>query len=68
VLDGELLYTTSRAGEVFCFEAESGKVVWKRHLVEESLAREPSWGFCASAAVDGDFVILNAGASGMALN
>jgi len=68
VVDGDRLYTVSRPGEVYCFEAETGKVLWRKNLVGENLAREPQWGFCGSATVDGDVVLLNAGRSGLALD
>lgn len=68
VLDGSYLYTTGRRGEVTCFDAATGVVVWKRHLVDERLAQRPNWGFCASPVVDGNLLLLNAGRSGVALD
>jgi outer membrane protein assembly factor BamB len=68
VLDGGFLYVMARGGEVFCFDAKDGRVIWKRHLVQDGLAQEPNWGFCASPAVDGNLVLLNAGRSGVALD
>ena len=63
VADGRV-YTVSKEGHVFCFEAASGKKVWGVKLTQKM----PSWGFSGSALILGDRVILNAGAAGVALN
>jgi len=63
VVDGRV-YTFSREGHVFCFDATSGKVVWSAKLTQ----KVPGWGFSGSARIVGDKVILNAGAAGVALN
>jgi outer membrane protein assembly factor BamB len=68
VIDSDLLYATSRSGEVLCFDARNGKVVWKRSLIDESLCRASRWGFHGSPVVDGERLILNAGRSGIALD
>jgi len=63
VVDGRV-YTFSREGHVFCFEAKSGKKIWGVKLTQ----KVPGWGFSGSALIVGDKVILNAGAAGVALN
>ncbi len=68
VLDGPDLFVVSRAGVVLCFEAESGRVRWRKNLVAENLARAPNWGFCTSPVIAGEVVLLNAGRSGLALS
>jgi outer membrane protein assembly factor BamB len=68
VLDGDRLYTIGRQGEVYCLDAESGAVIWHRGLAEEKVIRAPESGFCSSPAVEGNLLLLNGGASGMALN
>lgn len=67
-LDGELLYTLSWQGHLFCLNARDGSVVWSRNLVEESLAKPGHWGLSGSPVVVGDLLILTAGKSGLALN
>lgn len=61
---GGRVYTVSREGHVFCFEAGSGKKIWGVKLTQ----KVPGWGFSGSALIVGDKVILNAGAAGVALN
>src|SRR6185436_2709216 len=49
-VDGDRVYTISKRGDVFCFEAGTGKIHWQKQLIQElSLARAGSddnwWGF-----------------------
>ena len=67
VVDGRV-YTTSREGFFFAIDAATGAVQWRHNLVEEGLAEVPQWGFCASALVLGNRVIVNAGQSGIAFD
>ncbi len=53
---------------MFCLSAKNGKMIWKRHLVNDLGAREPSYGFSGSPVIDGDFLVLNAGKYGIVLN
>ena len=57
----------SREGDVFCFEAVSGNVIWSLNLVDTFELRIPGWGFGASPLVVGDMLLLNAGGAGLAL-
>jgi outer membrane protein assembly factor BamB len=66
VHDGAV-YTLSRWGDLFCFDAASGKVRWSKNVQKETDARVPDWGFAGSPLVHGDLLILNVGASGLAL-
>jgi outer membrane protein assembly factor BamB len=67
-IDGDRLYTVSQVGDVFCFDASAGTVIWQRHLVDDFDLRPPAWGFAGSARIDGNLVILNAGKHGIALD
>jgi outer membrane protein assembly factor BamB len=66
-VDGDRLYTLGRKGELFCFEAASGKIAWSKNVQKETGAAIPSWGFSGSPLVHDDLVILNVGESGLAL-
>lgn len=68
VLDGDKLYTISMEGHLFCFNAKNGKILWKRHVVDEGLAKLSEWGFSFSPVIDGDLLLLNLGKSGVAMN
>ncbi len=61
------VFTLSKEGKVFCFQADTGAVVWRRDIRTEYQVKKPMWGFTSSPLVLGDKVYLNAGAAGMAL-
>jgi len=67
-VDGNRVFTLGSNGDVFCFDAKSGGVLWKKHLVTEGLSRKWKWGFSGSPVVDGERLILNAGSAGLALD
>ena len=67
-LDGGLLYTLSRNGQAFCFEADTGKIKWQKNLIKEFRARNTDYGITGSPLIVGDAVIYNACTSGIALN
>ncbi|MDP6630824.1 MAG: PQQ-binding-like beta-propeller repeat protein [Kiritimatiellia bacterium] len=67
-VDGNNVYTFSRAGDVFCLDAMSGKVTWTRNIAAELKAEAPRWGFAGSPVISGEQLLLNAGPRGMALD
>jgi outer membrane protein assembly factor BamB len=67
-IDGDRVYTLSREGHLFCFDAKKGKVQWQKHLVKDFGARPPGWDFAGSPVVEGELLVLNAGQAGIALN
>lgn len=60
VHDG-LAYSLGTMGDLHCLDAESGKVVWRKDLLEEYGIRMPIWGIAASPIVFGDLVIVQVG-------
>ncbi len=64
---GKFVYTLSRRGHLFCFDAATGKVHWGSNIAEDHGMPPPTWGFSGSPLVQGDLVILNMGAAGMAV-
>jgi len=64
---GDRVYTSSRWGDVFCFDAATGEVAWTVNVHESAGVRVPGWGFAGSPVVYGDLLLLNAGDSGVAL-
>ena len=66
--DGDVVYTLSKDGDLFCFEAKNGEIVWKKDISENPGMARPTWGFSCSPLVKGKLLILNAGTSGLALN
>ena len=73
-VDGERVYTISKRGDLFCFEAATGKIQWQKQLVQELSLALPAndqdnwWGFAGSPAITGNLLLLNAASDGMALN
>jgi outer membrane protein assembly factor BamB len=65
VFEGHV-FTISKWGDVFCFDAAKGSVVWAEKLWSYGI-RSNRWGFAGSPVIYGDLVILNAGTSGVAL-
>ncbi|MBN8217228.1 MAG: PQQ-like beta-propeller repeat protein [Spirochaetes bacterium] len=59
-IDGDLVYTVGRGGDLVAWRLADGAPVWKRSLVADGGA-EPEWGFSASALVSGDRLFLQGG-------
>jgi outer membrane protein assembly factor BamB len=67
-IDGGYVYVLSRNGIIACVSAKNGKVRWKKDIVNEYDIQKPSYAFAGSPIIEGDFVILNANMSGLALD
>ena len=67
-VDGDRVYTLGRQGDLFCFAAATGKIIWQANAAELTGARVPGWGYSGSPLVLGDRLILNVGESGCALD
>ena len=60
--DGRV-YTLGAVGHLICFAAATGKILWQHDLVQEFSAKVPLWGFAGSPVIDGNQVIVHAGAN-----
>jgi outer membrane protein assembly factor BamB len=67
-VDGKVVYTLSRMGDLFCFDAASGEIIWQKQLVDELGCKLPGWQIAGSPLVAGDLLVLNVGTAGLALN
>jgi outer membrane protein assembly factor BamB len=67
VADGRV-YTFSRKGQLFCFDAAKGTVIWSKDLHGELGLEIPTWGCASSALVEGATVVVNMGSAGVALD
>jgi outer membrane protein assembly factor BamB len=65
---GDTVFTVSREGHVFSFDAANGELHWSTHLVQDCALPAPGWGFTGSPLVMGERLFLNAGAAGLAMN
>ena len=66
-IDGNRVYHVAREGELFCFDAASGKVVWQKHLNKDFGYTKPTWGFSGAPLVWDGWLFVNAGDSGINL-
>jgi outer membrane protein assembly factor BamB len=67
-VDGDRVFTWSKTGDLFCFDAATGRVIWNRNLAVELGAAVPEWGFASSPFIVGNLLLLNVGTAGAAVD
>lgn len=67
-VDGDVVYTLGRQGDLFAFKAKTGDVIWQKNIAAEIDADYPEWGYAGSPFVDGDELVLNVGTAGLKVN
>ena len=67
-VDGKRVYTLSRQGDLFCFDAANGTIQWSTNVHETTGVRIPGWGFSSSPLVHGKLLLLNVGEAGTAVD
>jgi len=67
-VDGDRVYSLSKAGMLHCLDAAKGTVIWSKDVAKELKAKLPTWGFAGSVFIEGDFALLNVGTAGAALD
>jgi outer membrane protein assembly factor BamB len=62
-VDGDLVFTLSREGHLFCLAAKDGAVKWAKNVKKDfGVKNEPAnWGLACSPLVVGDLLILDLG-------
>jgi outer membrane protein assembly factor BamB len=60
--DGERLYVAGMCDVLVCLDAASGRELWRFDFVKELQTPLPAFGFASSPLLDGDAVIVQAGA------
>ncbi len=60
-VDGNLVYTVSKEGQVFALDVKSGQVEWAIALQPLLDVGMPDWGFSGSVLIVGDKLIVEAG-------
>jgi outer membrane protein assembly factor BamB len=60
-IHGGRAYTLGTMGHLHCFEARSGKLLWRHDCRQEYSAKIPIWGIAGSPLIEGDLVIVHVG-------
>jgi len=67
-VDGALLYTLSRYGELHCFHSQTGGLSWHKSMTKDLGVLPTKDGYAASPVVEGRLLILNGNERGIALD
>ncbi|HTL17828.1 MAG TPA: PQQ-binding-like beta-propeller repeat protein, partial [Patescibacteria group bacterium] len=59
--DGELVFAVSQWGDLVCYQADSGKEVWRKDYTKDFGGSAPFWGYSESPLIDGDKVVVTPG-------
>jgi outer membrane protein assembly factor BamB len=61
-VDGDLVFALGQYGDLVCLETQTGKEVWRKHLVTDFGGKMMSgWGYSESPLVDGNKVLCTPG-------
>lgn len=60
-VDGDRIYVLGASGTIACLQANDGKIIWKRGIVDDFGGRIPMWRYNESPLIDGDKVICTPG-------
>lgn len=60
-VDGDRVYTLGAEGDLFCFDAPTGKILWSRDLKKDYATKAALWGWASHPLVDGGKLICIAG-------
>jgi outer membrane protein assembly factor BamB len=66
ISNGRVFATSGNLG-LFCFEAKTGKLIWKHDLIKEFSGKNIQWNNAASPVIDGGLVFMAGGSEGQAL-
>jgi outer membrane protein assembly factor BamB len=61
-VDASRVFTFGAVGHLSCFDAQSGKIIWRKDTVKECKGQVPMWGHACSPLVDGERLIVQLGA------
>ncbi len=61
IIDGNSAYSLGTMGNLFCFQKETGKILWQKDLNKEYEIRMPIWGIASAPLIVDDKIILNIG-------
>lgn len=67
-VDGDKLYCFAREGDIFCFNAADGKLIWQKNMITDFGLKLIVYGYSSSPMIFRDMLILNGGTHGFALD
>jgi outer membrane protein assembly factor BamB len=62
LIDSGRAFSLGTFANLFCLDAKTGTVIWKKDLKTQFGAKIPLWGISASPIIEGDLLIVPAGA------
>ena len=60
-VSGGKVYTLGAMGDLFCFDAKSGEVIWSKNFPKDYAAKVSRWGFCGHPLVYKNLLICLVG-------
>ncbi|MEM1071027.1 MAG: PQQ-binding-like beta-propeller repeat protein [Planctomycetota bacterium] len=63
-VEGGMVYTLGAEGQLFCFKAATGEIVWSRDLKDQYKTKSALWGYASHPLIDGDKLICIVGGEG----
>jgi outer membrane protein assembly factor BamB len=60
-VDGNRVYTVGASGILHCLDTATGKVLWRKDLLDEYKAPNLQWGVSFSPLIEGDLLLTNPG-------
>ena len=66
-VDDDRVYTIGAVGHLFCFEVETGEILWQKDFQKDFGTKLPTWGMAGAPLVEGDQLICLVGGANGAL-
>ncbi len=67
LIDGNRLYTLGGKGHLHCWDARSGKIIWRTNILKRFGAKNLRWGVSCSPLIEGNYLYVNTGGPGASL-
>jgi len=63
-VDGKLVYTVSRQGNLAALDAEKGTLIWSADYMKDFGSKKLRWGHAGSPLIEGELLFVNVGVEG----